>query len=83
MNIMSSNFMGFAAGRDEVTDPARGDEERESRESRDEEKDELYEGHYAATAQHEDVSVFSTLTKLLFNPFLDGYCKVWFILNVY
>lgn len=71
---MTSNFMIFTTGRDEITDPVRGDEDREAP---DEEKDDqLYEDQQTSQPQHEKVSMFSTLTELIFNPFLDGYCKV-------
>ena len=84
-NILGSSNMGDSETevadhplRDDVTDPARGEEEGESR---DEEKN----GHYNENENnssnkqdesHHDVSMFDALTELLFNPFLDGYCKV-------
>jgi hypothetical protein len=55
--------------RDDVGDHSRGDIEGESRE---EEKFDT-----PCKQQHpSDVSMLSTLTELLLNPFLDGYCKV-------
>lgn len=49
--------------RDEVIDSSRGEGE-----SREEERDNQ--------SSRGDLSMFSTLTELLFNPFSDGYCKV-------
>jgi len=83
MNLVSSNFLGFSTpgdeeasepSRDEVVDSSRGDQEGESR---DEEKTDTQQGKQNENAQH-DVSMFSTLTELLFTPFVDGYCKVCF-----
>lgn len=69
MDLVTSNFLAFTTARDEIADTSRGDQD----ESREEERVD-YESDYSA--EHLDVSVFSTLTDLLFNPFLDGYCKV-------
>ena len=44
--------------------------------------DPSYENHHddydtdAPEERHQDVSMFSALTELLFNPFMDGYCRV-------
>lgn len=62
--------------RDEVIDPSRGDQEGESR---DEEKIDNHQRHIECVEQNvPDVSMFSTLTQLLFNPFSDGYCQTPF-----
>ena len=55
--------------RDDVGDHFREDVEGESRE------EEKFDSR--CKQQHSsDVSMLSTLTELLLNPFLDGYCKV-------
>lgn len=57
--------------RDDVGDHAR----EEGGEARTEE--EKIEWHNKQQSEHpNDVSMLSTLTDLLLNPFLDGYCKV-------
>ncbi len=55
--------------RDEIIDSSRGGQEGESRdEGRVSDCDRNHHGG--------DISMFSTLTELLFSPFSDGYCKV-------
>jgi hypothetical protein len=55
--------------RDDVGDHSRECNEGEPRE------EEKFDNH--CKQQHpSDVSMFATLTELLLNPFLDGYCKV-------
>lgn len=62
--------------RDEVTDPSRGGQEGESRE---EEKIDNQQRQIECVERNvTDVSMFSTLTQLLFNPFSDGYCQTPF-----
>jgi len=91
MNLVSSNFLGWGGDEHsnhnsrnptnsssvEVTDSLRDEvPDHPISDNRDEPGGEEEQHDTEEQKHHDEVSMFSTLTELLLNPFLDGYCKV-------